>query len=120
MLDAVASDATSCAAVVRRLPPATAIAITTVNTVATVEGIAMAVPDGNLRTKKKLEVFVFLSQRLYCWATGHFAPVLVEWSLGSSTGQCHGLCAPNPSTKARVRRSGAPSYDCFCPYGSLS
>ena len=40
MLDAVASDATSCAAVVRRLPPATAVAM--VNTAAAVEGIAMA------------------------------------------------------------------------------
>ena len=42
-------------------------------------------------------------------------PAFVEWSLESLTSQCYGLCAPNPSTKARVRRSGAPSYDCFCP-----
>ena len=47
-------------------------------------------------------------------ALGHCVPVLVEWSLESLTGQCYGLCAPNPSTKARVRSSGAPSYDCFC------
>ena len=40
MPDAGASDATSCAAVVRRLPPATAVAM--VNTAAAVEGIEMA------------------------------------------------------------------------------
>ena len=42
-------------------------------------------------------------------------PAFVEWSLESLTSQCYGLCAPNPSTKARVRHSGAPSYDRFCP-----
>ena len=79
MLDAVASDATSCAAVVRRLPPATAIAITTVNTVATVEGIAMAVPDGNLRTKKKLEVFVFLNLTMGNFQQSLRPPHPSEW-----------------------------------------
>ena len=54
------------------------------------------------------------------WALGYCVPALVEWSLESSTGQCYGLCAPNPSTMARVRNSAAPSYECFCPYGNLS
>ena len=40
MLDAVASDATSCAAVVRRLPPATAVAMVNTAAAAAVEGIA--------------------------------------------------------------------------------
>ena len=56
-----------------------------------------------------------ISVHLHPWARGHFLPAFVEWSRESSTSQCYVLCAPNPSTKARVRRSGAPSYDCFCP-----
>ena len=56
MLDAVASDATSCAAVARRLPPATAVAMVNTAAAAAVEGIA---DKGGLGHQSGAPVFVF-------------------------------------------------------------